>query len=426
VVHLSALLGRRIVDRRMERVGKVADVIVRLGGAGYPLVTGLVGRVGGRDVFLPVSQVGPLDEDPLRLQQQQVDLLRFERREGEVLLRADLLKHRLIHVPDARLVRAWDVELVASPHEWTVQNVDTRPRRFFGLLPPTGPHTPEDWKSFAPLVGHRASARLRRVLVSLRGLKPAQIADLIEDASREEQSEILDAVHGDPELEADVFEELDPDRQTAVFGTRSDPEVADVLSHMRADDAADAIADLPQARRQAVLDLLPPGQRTKVLTLLSFNPQSAGGLMGVDFLSAAVTTSVADALELVRSASTMQPEALANVYTVDDQGRLCGVVSLTALVQASPSTPLSALAEPDPVHVHASTDAVDLALRMSDFNLITIPVADEEHRVVGIVTVDDVLEATIPDDWRRREPSPHAEAHAVEPPSTSETASPVG
>ena len=116
------------------------------------------------------------------------------------------------------------------------------------------------------------------------GFKPAEIADLIEDADKAEGGEILDRVHSDPELEADVFEELDPDKASRLLDGMPDDEVAALLGRMRADDAADAIADLRQSRRRRVLDLMPAPQRTKVITLMGFNPESAGGLMNVDFV----------------------------------------------------------------------------------------------------------------------------------------------
>ena len=114
-------------------------------------------------------------------------------------------------------------------------------------------------------------------------------------------------MHADPELEADVFEELDEDLATRLLGARTDAEIAEVLARMRADDAADAIAELPQRRRQPVLDLLPVGQRTKVLTLMGFNPTSAGGLMGVDFLAVPADVRVSEALAAV--ARSAQPAA---------------------------------------------------------------------------------------------------------------------
>jgi Mg/Co/Ni transporter MgtE len=272
-------------------------------------------------------------------------------------------------------------------------------------------HARRDWKAFEPLIGHASSAGVRGSVARVRRLKPAQIADLLEDASKEEGSEILHHVHADPELEADVFEELDEDLATRLLGARTDTEIAAVLTRMRADDAADAIAELPQRRRQPVLELLPAGQRTKVLTLMGFNPGSAGGLMGMDFIALPAQTPVRVVLDTVRQARTLQPEALMSAHALDDEGRLHGVANLVALVQADPDVRLDEVSDIDPVRVGADTDMVDVALLMADHNLITIPVVDEEGRPVGVITVDDILEATLPHDWRRREPAPPPDSH---------------
>ncbi len=272
-----------------------------------------------------------------------------------------------------------------------------------------------DWSRFEPLIGHAGSARLRGPLAGIRRLKPAQIADLLEDASKAEETEILGHVHADPELEADVFEELDEEQATRLLTERSDAEIAAVLARMRADDAADALAELPQPRRQAVLDLLPPAQRTKVRTLMGFNQASAGGLMGVDFLTLAGDVAVADALAAVGQAENVQPEALTSVHAVDALGRLCGVATVVRLVQADPATALLDVCDRDPVRVGADTDVVDVAVLMSDYNLITIPAVDEDRRMIGLITVDDVLEATLPDDWRRRETAQPPDAYRGTP-----------
>ena len=217
-------------------------------------------------------------------------------------------------------------------------------------------------------------------------------------------------MHADPELEADVFEELDEDLATRLLGARTDQEIAEVLARMRADDAADAIAELPQRRRQPVLDLLPPGQRTKVLTLMGFNSASAGGLMGMDFIALPTMATVADALARVKESALLQPEALTSVHAVDDDGGLRGVARLVTLVQSDPAAMVIDVSDTDPVRVGADADVTDVAVLMTDYNLITIPVVDDERRLLGVITVDDVLEFTLPDDWRRRE--------AAEPPDT--------
>ena len=415
-MHLSALLRCHVLTPTQEEVGKVDDVIVRLRGGDLPLVTGLVAKVGGRRVYISVKRIAELGEERVVLAKAKVDPRPFERREGEILLREDLLGHRLIDVADAELVRAWDIELDDTEEGWVVSCLDTRrPARFFGLIRSTGGHPCQDWKAFEPLIGHAASVRARAGFGRVRRLKPAQIADLLEDASRQEGEEILDVVHSDPELEADVFEELDPDIANRLFEDMTDEEVAKVIERMRADDAADAIAELPQNRRVKILDLLPAGVRTKVITLLGFNATSAGGIMGIEFLAVPVAANVDEALRRIRLAEGVQPEALLTVHAVDDANRLCGTVSIVGLLQAEPDTPLSDVIDGDPVRVNPDADVVDVTLLMADYNLITVPVVDTDDHLLGVITVDDVLEATIPDDWRRREPPAHPEPAHAEP-----------
>src|SRR6516164_8270473 len=383
VIHLSQLLRAPVVARSGEDVGRVEDVIVRLRSADeYPLVTGIVAGVGGRQVFIGSKSITEYAPHRVVLAKNKIDLRAFDRREGEVLLRADVLGHRLIDVAAVELVRAYDVELEDTGAGWALVRLDTRrPARFFGLIKRSGGHAPRDWKAFEPLIGHARSDDLRRHWGRVGGFKPAEIADLLEDADKGEVGEILDRVESDPELEADVFEELDPDKASRLLNDMRDDKVAALLGRMRADDAADAIADLRQSRRRRVLDLMPAAQRTKVITLMGFNPESAGGLMNVDFVSCASSTTAGTALALIADARTIQPEALIKMHVLDEDKHLAGVVSVIALLQAQPGESVGTLMDSNPV-------------------------VDDQDRVLGVVTVDDVLEATIPEDWRRREPAP--------------------
>ena len=368
-LRLSRLLKRPVTDRGGGSLGRLADVIVRLRGAEYPLVTGLVAAVGGREIFVPIDQVSSFDGDPLRLSSARLSLRHFERRDGEVLLRADVLGNRLIDVPNARLVRAADLELERDDPEWIVAGVDTRPRRMFGLRPPETPGA-RDWHDFEWLIGHEGSALLRGPFARIRRLKPAQIADLLESASAEEGTEILGRVRADPELEADVFEELDEDLATRLLGARTDFEIAEVL------------------------------------TLMGFASASAGGLMGVDFIALPGMVTVRGALARVRESPLLQPEALTSVHAVDEDGCLCGVARLVTLIQGDPDAALIEVCDTDPVRVGADTDITEVAVLMTGYNLITIPVVDDRRRLLGVITVDDVLEIALPPGWRRREAAP--------------------
>jgi CBS domain-containing protein len=417
VIHLSQLLRAPVLARSGEAVGRVEDVIVRLRGADeYPLLTGIVAGVGGRQVFIGSKSIHEYAADRVVLAKNKVDLRGFERRDGEVLLRADVLGHRLIDVAAVELVRAYDVELEDTGAGWVLTRLDTRrPPLLFGLIKRSGGHAARDWKAFEPLIGHARSDAVRRRSGRFGGFKPAEIADLLEDADKAEGGEILDRVRSDPELEADVFEELDPDKASRLLDRMPDGEVAGLLGRMRADDAADAIADLRQSRRRHVLDLMPAPQRTKVITLMGFNPESAGGLMNVDFVSCAASATAGTALALIADARTIQPEALIKMHVLDEDKRLAGVVSVIVLLQAEAAESVGALMDSDPIRVGSEADLTDIALLMADFNLYSIPVVDEQDRMLGVVTVDDVLEATIPEDWRRREPAPRPLREITQP-----------
>jgi CBS domain-containing protein len=400
-LRLSELAGRPVVAHDGQRLGKVKDVIVRLDlePGHHPPVTGIVVAVDRRDLFVPLSFVNDLANDELRLSTARLDLRAFERRDGEVLLKQDVLGHRLIDVANAQLVRARDVEL--DDHRgWVLVGIDATTRgRLTRLLRGPGELSGcRDWSEFEPLIGHNASAKLRAPFSRLRKLRPAEIADLVEEANRDESVEILHTVGDDKELEADVIEELEPDSQVHVMRERSDDEVADVLAHMRPDDAADLLSAFPQERRLPVLQKLPFATQNKIRSLLGFNPATAGGLMTPEFLALPPDTTVEAAIARVRAATTVAAEVLLVVYVVAGD-LLVGAVSLPALLQADPTAALGQIGDSDPIRVSTDADITEVAVRMTDFNLVTMPVVDAHDHILGVITVDDVLEATVPEDW---------------------------
>jgi hypothetical protein len=407
ILHLSSVVRRPLVDSAGDRLGKVQDLIVRAGEAPHPPVVGLVVAIGGRDLFVPIRKVAAFEPGRVLFEGRRVDLRRFERRPGELLLARDLLAHHLINFVGGRLIRANEIELAKVNGNWEVVAVDPSPRPILGRLIPgrhrhkASPGTIVDWASIEPFVAHVPTSRLRIPYRKLAKLHPAQIADLVEAASHDEGEEIIEAVGADHEMEADVFEELDTEHQLEFVRTRSDEEAARLLSSMAPDDAADLITEVDQERRLPILNLLPEPQQGKVRSLLSYNPETAGGLMSPDFLAVPASAPISAVLALVR-ASTAPPEALNVVFAVDEAGHLVGSASTVRLVQADPSALLESIVEAEPVHVHPDWDLGAMVRTMSDFNLIVAPVMDPEHgEILGVVTVDDVLELLLPTGWRR-------------------------
>jgi Mg/Co/Ni transporter MgtE len=234
----------------------------------------------------------------------------------------------------------------------------------------------------------------------LARLHPAQLADLVEAASHREGEEILGAVGADPELEADVFEELETHHQLEFIADRSDAEIAGVLERMESDDAADLVMELPEERREPVLLLLQPVQRRRVRTLLGYDPATAGGLMSQEFVCVYSQAATAEALERVRM-SRYSAEVLAWIYVMNSHKRLIGAIALADLIRAGADTSVGEIAGV-PQWLRVDADLEEVARLMTDYDLTVAPVVDAEERLVGVITVDDVLELVLPKGWRRQ------------------------
>jgi CBS domain-containing protein/sporulation protein YlmC with PRC-barrel domain len=410
VAHLSSLAGSPLLDSGGERLGKVEDVVARLdSGDGSPPVIGLTARIAGREMFVPVARVQQLGPYSVQTSTTKLNLAQFERRPGEVLLRTDVLDHSLINVGTARLVKAREVELVRDDGAtWRVAGIDPTLRpRLWRLLPRRfRGHDTEHrefvaWRDIEPFVGHVPTSRMKMAARRLVRLHPAQIADLVEAASHEEGEEILEAVGQDKELEADVFEELDDEHQVEFLRDRSDPQAAAVLARMESDDAADLLMELDQERRLPILNLLPPARQAKIRSLLSHNPETAGGMMNPDFILVPSDTSAAEALARVRG-SELGRQQSSIVCVVDDAGKLVGTVPLVDLVRAEGTRTISELVESSTPSVALEAEIPEVARLMSDYNMHAMPVVDAECRPVGTIAVDDVLELLVPEEWRRR------------------------
>ncbi len=408
LLHLSGLLKSPLADAATgDRLGRVQDLIVRIGDSPHPPVTGLVVKIGGRELFVPVRKISDMQPGRVTFNGAKVDLRRFERRPGELLLAQDLMARHLMNLVGGRIIRANEIELARTEDGWEVVGVDPTARGTLRRLLPgrlgqrSSPGAIVDWGSIEPFVSHVPTARLRIPYRKLARLHPARIADLVEAASHEEGEEIIEAVGQDPALEADVFEELDPEHQVEFVEARSDADAAQLLGAMAADDAADLISEIDQERRAPILELLPEPQRRKVRSLLHYHPETAGGLMSPDFLQVAGDASVTKAIEAIRT-STVPREALSVVFVTGAGGRVTGTVSAVHLVQSPPEARLNDVATTEVGHVHPDWDLGAVVRKMSDFNLTVVPVLDSDHaRILGVITVDDVLELLLPTGFRR-------------------------
>ena len=404
---VTQLLRSSVLSPSGDELGRLEDLIVKLDGGGYPPVTGIKVRMGGRDVFVSSKNIERIAPGEVRLNTQKLDTGDFQRRPGEVLLAADVLGRHLVDVARGRVVQAHD--LVLSLHEdgWRLIGVDRSPRAMLRRLvprrgrPDLRKHAILDWKDVQPFVGHVPTAKLLMPLQRLRRLHPAQIADLVEGVSHDEGEEILDAVESDMELTADVFEELDTEHQVEFLRSMSNEEAAKVLERMAPDDAADLLGELDQERRKPVFDFMSPQAQHKLRKLLQYHPSTAGGMMSPDYVWVIRGATAAEALEAVRTDDKSPHQLLSTVFVTEQDGKLLGSIGTADLLRVEGTRKVEELELVD-CRVTTGADVTDVTLTMADYNLIALAVTDVAGNLVGAVSADDVIEAIVPEEWRAR------------------------
>jgi sporulation protein YlmC with PRC-barrel domain len=404
---VTQLLRSPVLNPAGAEVGRLQDLVVKLAEGGYPPVTGLKVRVGTQDVFVGTDLIDKLEPGAIRLNTHTIHTQTFQRRPGEVLLAADVLGRHLVDVTRGRIVQAHDLVLTPTEDGWHLQGIDRSPQAMLRRLvprrgrPDLRRHAILDWKDVQPFVGHVPTAKLLMPLQRLRRLHPAQIADIVEGASHAEGEEILEAVEGDAELTADIFEELDQDHQAEFIKSRSNEEAARVLDKMAPDDAADLLGALEQERRLPILNLMSPGQQHKLRKLMQYHPTTAGGMMSPDYIWVIRGSTAAMAIEAVRIDDKAPHQLLNAVFVTEQEGKFIGTIALADLVRAEPEKKVEELQLTD-CAIGASADFADVTLMMADYNLTALAVTDRTGNLIGAISVDDLLEALVPEDWRNR------------------------
>ncbi len=417
MLYLSQLINTPIRDRDGERVAVVRDLIARMG-EGYPPVTGLVARQGRRDFFIRIGGVASIAADGVILSSGQLNIGRFERRDGEILLNRDVLDRQLIDVNGKRVVRVNDLQIAPVEGSYRLIGVDVGARALLARLgfskkrdrAPLGDLV--DWADIEYLAANAPSVRLKVSHDRLAKLHPAEIANIIEDLSYHEGSEIVSAL--DDETAADTLEELDDERQAEILEQMDSERAADILEEMAPDDAADILGDMSQEKVDELLALMEQDESDDVRELLEYREDTAGGMMTTDYVSVPVAMTADQALAHLR-AMDEQPDMVYYFYVVehgdapppDDPGGdlpeyLQGVVTLRQLVSAEPHTPLTALMERDVITAKPNDRADDAARILIEYGLYALPVVGDSGDILGIIMVDDAMERLLPDSWRQR------------------------
>jgi len=407
------VIGRPVRDRQDEPLGKIADLIVAVGDP-YPPVTGLVVQTEGRRIFVPWSSVTSLDETGARLRTRTIDIEKFRARPDEIQLRADLLDKQIVDIDGRKVVRVNDVRLDTAGDSLRLMAVDVGGAGLLRRLGAEAPFrtiarnlrvpVPEkyiDWEDVDPVETSIASIKLRVPHGGLAELHPADLATIIDQLAPRDRAGVLASL--DDEAVADAIEEMEPDTQVEVLEDLEPARAADILEEMSPDDAADLVADLSESARDEILALMERDEAAEVQELLGYPEDTAGGIMTTEFVSIPAHLDAAATIDRLRE---LEPDAetIYYVYVTDDDGRLVGVLSLRDLIVAPPATPISEVMIREPVAVGVLADQDEVAEVVAHYNLLAVPVVDDEGRLAGIVTVDDAIDTVLPTAWKKRLP----------------------
>jgi len=401
-VFLARLAGTAVFDPNGDPVGKVRDAVATLRSNNQPpRVLGLVVEVPlRRRVFVPITRVTSIESGTVVITGL-VNMRRFESRAGELLVLGDLLDRSITLVESSEPVVVEDLGMEQNrTGDWLITRVHIMKRgRGIRRKGATSTVAWEDVNGFAAPENEQGTSNL---LSTLSNLRAADLAAVIQDLAPKRRVEVARAL--DDERLADVLEEMDEAERVALLSELEGERAADVLGEMDPDDAADLLREVGEERAQELIDLMEPEDAEDVIRLMTYEDYSAGGMMTTEPLIMSADYTVADALAVVRQ-SEISPALASQVFVTRQPletptGRFIGMVHYQRLLREPPATLLGSLVDTDTQGLSPDATLNEVSSYLASYNLLSVPVVDGNERLLGAVTVDDVLDHLLPDNWR--------------------------
>ena len=411
-VFLARLAGTAVFDPNGDPVGKVRDAVATLRTNNLPpRILGLVVEVPlRRRVFVPITRVTSIENGAVVITGL-LNMRRYETRSGEVLVLGDMLNRSITLVASNEPVVNEDMGMEQNPMgDWLITRVHImRPVRGLRRKGATSTVAWEDVTGFAHAEQNQGSANL---LLTLANLRAADLATVLQDLPAKRRVEVAGAL--DDERLADVLEEMDEDDRVELLAELEGERAADVLGEMDPDDAADLLREIGEERAEALIELMEPEDAEDVRRLMNYEDYSAGGMMTTEPIVMSADYSVADALAAVRQ-NEISPALASQIYIARQPletptGRFIGTVHYQRLLREPPSTLLGSIVDTDSKGVSPDASLHEVSSHLASYNMLSLPVVDANQRLLGAITVDDVLDHLLPVNWRHdhREKSPVA------------------
>jgi CBS domain-containing protein len=409
-VFLARLAGTAVFDPNGDPVGKVRDAVATLRTNNLPpRVLGLVVEVPlRRRVFVPITRVTSIESGTVVITGL-LNMRRYETRSGEVLVLGDMLDRSITLIASDEVVTVEDMGMEQNQSgDWLINKVHIM-RAGHGLRR-KGATSTVSWEEVVGFAHAENNQGVANLLLTLANLRAADLATVLQDLPPKRRVEVAGAL-ADERL-ADVLEEMDENARVSLLAELEGERAADVLGEMDPDDAADLLREIGQERAEALIELMEPEDAEDVLRLMNYEDYSAGGMMTTEPIVMSADYSVADALAAVRQ-QEISP-ALASQIFISRQpletptGRFIGTVHYQRLLREPPSTLLGSIVDTHSRGVTPDASLHEVSSHLASYNMLSLPVVDANNRLLGAITVDDVLDHLLPDNWRHehREKSP--------------------
>jgi Mg/Co/Ni transporter MgtE len=413
-IFLARLAALTVLDPKGDQVGRVRDVVISMrSGNEPPRVLGLVVEVQPRRrVFMPMGQVTSIDSDAV-IVRGRINLRRFERRGGETLAITELLDRKVSLLEDGSVVTVADVAMEQSrTRDWFITRVAIRSG---GSFRRRGQLSTVEWDAVTGFSIPETDQGAANLLAAFEKLRAPDLAHVLHELSEKRRAEVVAAL--DDERLADVLEELPEDDQVEILASLERERAADVLEAMAPDDAADLLGELAPDEAERLLGLMEPDEAGPVRRLLTYSENTAGGMMTSEPVILSPDATVAEALARVRDPE-ISPALAAQVYvcrppTDTPTGKYVGIAHIQRLLREPPSALVSGIVDTQIDPLNPDCPLPEVTAHLATYNLVAIPVVDDADHLLGAVTVDDVLDHLLPEDWRERPTGDVGAAHGT-------------
>jgi magnesium transporter len=408
-MYLSDFIKKPVLSPSGKKIGKLKDVIVSSDHS-YPIMKALeVSIPGNKTINISWRYVAKLGKEVI-LKYPLEEINDYTVQKHDIVLLKDVMDRQVVDIEGKKIRRVNDIKISPTNGHYHVIGVDIgvngilRRLSLNRIAKPLGITSNEDlisWKDIDPVESDYSKVKLKVPKQKIKKLHPADMAEIVDQLGLNESLNILNSL--DDESAADTLEEVSPERQVSLLEGMDSQRAAEILDEMSPDDAADVLADLPEEKAEELLDLMEPEESDDLRKLLKYPENTAGGIMTTEFAYVDQDLTIKQVLEALRKMAE-DVETIYYVYVISKKGDLVGVISLRDLLLSDPDSKVSEFMHTHIIKADVMEDQHEVAQTIAKYNLIALPVVEDETKLRGIITVDDAIDIVLPTAWKKRVP----------------------